>query len=103
MPRSGLRPIRPIRINEHKSGSISINQDCDKGLWQACVRKGNFKLIWGQVCNEDGNDESRDPSVLLNVCVFQSDLLAKEFGRVRYRLELYDVARYPTTITITKP
>ena len=32
-----------------------------------------------------------------NACVFQSDLLAKEFGRVRYRLELYDVARYPTT------
>ena len=27
---------------------------------------------------------------------FQSDLLAKEFGRVRYRLELYDIARsYP--------
>ena len=25
--------------------------------------------------------------------MFQSDLLAKEFGRVRYRLELYDMAR----------
>jgi len=49
----------------------SIDQDCDKGLWQACVRRGNHKLIWGQ-----------------------SDLLAKEFGRVRYRLELYDVVRY---------
>ena len=31
--------------------------------------------------------------------IFQSDLLAKEFGRVRYRLELYDVARYSTTRT----
>ena len=28
-----------------------------------------------------------------NGLMFQSDLLAKEFGRVRFRLELYDMAR----------
>ena len=30
---------------------------------------------------------------LFLVFIFQSDLLAKEFGRVRYRLELYDMER----------
>ena len=29
-----------------------MEKDCDKGLWQACVRKGNYKLIWGQVCGD---------------------------------------------------
>jgi len=49
-----------------------IDEDCEKGHWQAALREGKFKLIWGQ-----------------------SDLLKKSFGRRTSKVELYNIAKDP--------
>jgi len=49
-----------------------IDEDCEKGHWQAALREGKFKLIWGQ-----------------------SDLLKKTFGRRTSKVELYNIVKDP--------
>ena len=47
-PRTGV-----IHIIDQVPGQArllhSTYQDCQKGLWQAAIREGDYKLIWGQV------------------------------------------------------
>ena len=39
-------------------------------MWQACIRKGDFKLIWGQVGQDgDGNHDLDCVKVVLDACV----------------------------------